>query len=79
MATYEVQYQFSFQELPPVNDALYEVDISYDAKCLAEVPISTNVEPHLLNAARLDFVDDFGFVAPFCLKSFKIISFIKKG
>lgn len=78
MATYEVKYQFSFKELPPVNDAVYEEDVVYDDKCLAEVPISSNVEPDLLNAARLDFIDNMGMLAPFCLQIFRIVDFIKK-
>lgn len=77
--TYEVKYNFSFKETPPVNDALFEVDVLYDAKCQAEIPISTNVEPHILNAARLDFIDEHGMLAPFCLQCFAIVDFVKKN
>lgn len=79
MATYKVLYQFSFKENPPVHDVIYDVDVVYDGKCLAEVPISTDVAPYLLMAARMDFIDNLGMLAPFCLEIFRIVDFIKTG
>lgn len=79
MATYEIKYQFSLSDIPVPNDENLEIDEAYDRECLGEVQISENVEPQCLNAARLDFIDDFGMLAPFYLKSFRIVSYIKKN
>ena len=79
MATYEINYQFVFNEMPAFDDDNLEINTAYDRKCIGEIQISENVEPQCLNAARLDFIDDFGMLAPFYLKSFKLISFIKKN
>jgi hypothetical protein len=78
MPTYEIKYQFTFSEIPVSEKDLKRHQV-YETECLAEVQVSENVESQCLNAARLDFVDDYGFIAPFLLDSFNLISFIKKN
>jgi hypothetical protein len=78
MATYHISYQFSLSEKIDYIDQELEINKLYDKECIAEVQVSTNVEKQCLNAARLDFIDDYGMLAPFSLNTFGLLIFVKK-
>lgn len=79
MAAYLIVYEFSIDKPIEPNDSQLKLGNFYTKECIAEVQVSTNVEPQCLNAARLDFIDDYGMLSPFSLASFQIISFTKKN